>query len=224
MTLIEEIEESIRLGDAFGNSANLSEVMSDAKVLLQKIKESEQDIIGTFQDAKAMKAAELILGDEITDILEILCEIRCDALDRGDYRTDKIGIVLKNSKREHENIEQVWNKYLRKEVGTQKGIVETLHILVEDSQRYTTLTKLYNEIVRNMYPGDKNVLKKIETYKLLSDKLIKDLDLKPSVMRFFEKLASRNVLSLKELTPEIWTWIQDNDFEDKFTIKVSDKG
>ena len=223
MTLIEEIEESIRLGDAFGNSANLSEIMSDAKVLLQKIKESEQVIIGTFQDAKSMKAAGLISGDEITDVIEILCEIRCDMLDRGDYRTDKIGIALKNSKREHETIEQVWNKYLRKEVGTQRGIVETLHILVEDSQRYMTLTNLYNEIVSNMYPGDKNVLMKIETYKILSDKLIKDLDLKPSVMRFFEKLASKNVLSLKELTPEIWTWIQDNDFEDKFTIKVFDK-
>ena len=222
MTLIDEIDESRRLGDAFGNNAHLSEIMSDAKVLRQKIKDSEIDIISLFQDIKSMKEAGLITGDEILEILEILISIN-DDVKSGNYQCDKIGIALKNVKREKDNIDNLWNRYLRKEIGAQKGIVETLQVLVEDTQRYLMLTNLYNEIVGNRRPGDSSAMSKIETYKTLSDKMVKDLNLKPSVMRFFEKMASKSVLSLKEMTPEIWKWIQDNDFEDKFTIKIADR-
>lgn len=222
MTLIEEIDESIRLGDAFGNNANLSEVMSDAKILFQKIKSAESEIIGLFQDSKAMKSAGLISGAEISDILEMILQIYSD-VNRGDYKADKINIVVKNSQKAEEEIKSIWNRYLRKEIGSQRGIVETLHILVEDTQRYMTLVNLYNTIVGSLHPGDSDILKKIDTYKTLSEKMIKELDLKPSIMRFFEKMASKNVLSLKELTPEIWKWIQENDFEDKFTIKISER-
>ena len=222
MTLIEEIDESIRLGDAFGNNANLSEVMSDAKILFQKIKSAESEIIGLFQDSKAMKSAGLISGAEISDILEMILQIYSD-VNRGDYKADKINIVVKNSQKAEEEIKSIWNRYLRKEIGSQRGIVETLHILVEDTQRYMTLVNLYNTIVGSLHPGDSDILKKINTYKTLSEKMIKELDLKPSIMRFFEKMASKNVLSLKELTPEIWKWIQENDFEDKFTIKISER-
>lgn len=222
MTLIEEIDESIRLGDAFGNNANLSEVMSDAKILFQKIKNAESEIIRLFQDSKAMKSAGLISGAEISDILEMILQIYSD-VNRGDYKADKINIVVKNSQKAEEEIKSIWNRYLRKEIGSQRGIVETLHILVEDTQRYMTLVNLYNTIVGSLHPGDSDILKKIDTYKTLSEKMIKELDLKPSIMRFFEKMASKNVLSLKELTPEIWKWIQENDFEDKFTIKISER-
>lgn len=222
MTLIEEIDESIRLGDAFGNNANLSEVMSDAKILFQKIKSAESEIIGLFQDSKAMKSAGLISGAEISDILEMILQIYSD-VNRGDYKADKINIVVKNSQKAEEEIKSIWNRYLRKEIGSQRGIVETLHILVEDTQRYMTLVNLYNTIVGSLHPGDSDILKKIDTYKTLSEKMIKELDLKPSIMRFFEKMASKNVLSLKELTPEIWKWIQENGFEDKFTIKISER-
>lgn len=222
MTLIEEIDESIRLGDAFGNNANLSEVMSDAKILFHKIKSAESEIIGLFQDSKAMKSAGLISGAEISDILEMILQIYSD-VNRGDYKADKINIVVKNSQKAEEEIKSIWNRYLRKEIGSQRGIVETLHILVEDTQRYMTLVNLYNTIVGSLHPGDSDILKKIDTYKTLSEKMIKELDLKPSIMRFFEKMASKNVLSLKELTPEIWKWIQENDFEDKFTIKISER-
>lgn len=222
MTLIEEIDESIRLGDAFGNNANLSEVMSDAKILFQKIKSAESEIIGLFQDSRAMKSAGLISGAEISDILEMILQIYSD-VNRGDYKADKINIVVKNSQKAEEEIKSIWNRYLRKEIGSQRGIVETLHILVEDTQRYMTLVNLYNTIVGSLHPGDSDILKKIDTYKTLSEKMIKELDLKPSIMRFFEKMASKNVLSLKELTPEIWKWIQENGFEDKFTIKISER-
>ena len=175
MTLIEEIDESIRLGDAFGNNANLSEVMSDAKILFQKIKSAESEIIGLFQDSKAMKSAGLISGAEISDILEMILQIYSD-VNRGDYKADKINIVVKNSQKAEEEIKSIWNRYLRKEIGSQRGIVETLHILVEDTQRYMTLVNLYNTIVGSLHPGDSDILKKIDTYKTLSEKMIKELD------------------------------------------------
>lgn len=222
MTLIEEIDESIRLGDAFGNNAHLADILSDAKVLQQKIKNAEGELISLFQNVKSMKEAGLINGDEISDIVQMLGDIRRD-VNAGNYSADKINMALKNAKSEKQDIQEIWDRYLRKEIGSQRGIVETLKVLVEDTQRYLSLFHLYNEIVQYNKPGDKNVLKKIDSYKSLADGMIKELELRPSIMRFFEKMASRNVLSLKEMTPEIWKWIQDNDFEDKFTIKIVEK-
>ena len=57
----------------------------------------------------------------------------------------------------------------------------------------------------------------------LADELIKDLNLKQSILRFFERMADRNVLSLSEMTPDVWAWIHQHHFEDRFTIKISNK-
>ena len=221
MTLIEEIDESIRLGDAFGNNTNLSEILSDAESLLKCINESERDIISLFQDAKNMKAAELISGDEILSVLEILYEVRIDISEKNEYRVKYFKNASKNTKEISDRIKEVWSRYLLKAVGTQRDIIETLRILINDSQRYNTLVNLYKSIVNYPYPGDRVVFEKIDQYKDLTDKLVKELNLQQSVWRFFERMAEKKVLSLGELTPEIWNWIQKNNFEDKFTIKIS---
>ena len=104
-----------------------------------------------------------------------------------------------------------------------RSIVDTLCILVENSQRYNKLVELYNDIKANMRPGNKEALRKIEQYKQLADELIKDLNLKQSILRFFERMADRNVLSLSEMTPDVWAWIHQHHFEDRFTIKISNK-
>ncbi len=222
MTLIEEIDASIRLGDASGDADNLSSRLSEAKALHKKIKDAEVKIIHLFQDTKAMKKAELVSGNEISGILDLLVKTRTD-VNNGHYDDDKINIAINSAKNEKDNIVDNWNKYLRREIGAQKGIVETLHILLEDSKRYDVLVNLYNEIVGNRRPGDSDVLDKIRSYKSLSNKMVKELNLKPSIMNFFENMARHGVLSMKEMTPEIWKWIQDNKFEDKFTIKIADK-
>ena len=222
MTLIEEIDESIRLGDASGDAANLNNKLSDAMALHQKIKDAEVKIIHLFQDTKAMRKAGLASGNEISGILELLVKTRND-VNNGNYEADRVNMALNSVNHENDNIVDNWNKYLRKEIGAQKGIVETLHVLLEDSKRYVVLVDLYNEIVGNRRPGDSGVLDKIRSYKTLSNKMVKELNLKPSVMKFFEKMAKHSVLSMKEMTPEIWKWIQDNNFEDKFTIKIADK-
>ena len=223
MALIDEIDESIRLGDAYGRNENLSDVLSDAKALFSKIRDSENEIIRMFQDAKNMKELGLISGSEVSDILNLLIETKEDVLKNADYKSTKYGLILKNVKKEQGDINEIWGRYLQKEIETSKSIVETLHILVENSQRYNTLVGLYNDIKTNMRPGSKEVLTKIEKYKKIADELIKDLNLKQSILRFFEKMADRNVLSLSEMTPEIWDWIHQHHFEDRFTIKISSK-
>ena len=220
MTLIEEIEESIRLGDVYGNNTNLAEVLSEAGVLLKKIKESQERIIILFQDASNMRDAGLITDEGISDILDLLSEIYED-VSKNDYKSYKLEIVLKNSNRARNDIDDIWDRYVKREISTQRDIVETLHILMTESQRYITLSNLYNRIKSNACPGNKSIMKDIETYKTLTEKMINELDLKEPILRFFERMAEKKVLSLRDMTPEIWDWIHKNHFEDKFTIKIS---
>jgi len=221
MTLIDEIDESIRLGDAYGRNENLSDVLSDAKALFSKIQDSQKDIIKVFQDAKNMRKIGLISGNEVSDILNLLIEVKEDVLKNADYKSNKYGLIIKNVKKEQEGINEIWRRYLQKEIETSRSIVETLNILIENSQRYNTLVGLYNDIKANMRPGNKEVLIKIKQYKKITDELIKDLNLKQSILRFFEKMADRNVLSLSDITPEVWDWIHQHHFEDRFTVKIT---
>lgn len=223
MALIDEIEESKRLGDAYGRNESLSDVLSEAKALFSKIRDSENEIIRLFQDAKNMREIGLISGNEVLDILNLLIETREDVLENADYKPNKYGLILKNAKKEQEGINETWRKYIQKEIETSRSIVDTLCILVENSQRYNKLVELYNDIKANMRPGNKEALRKIEQYKQLADELIKDLNLKQSILRFFERMADRNVLSLSEMTPDVWAWIHQHHFEDRFTIKISNK-
>lgn len=223
MALIDEIEESKRLGDAYGRNESLSDVLSEAKALFSKIRDSENEIIRLFQDAKNMREIGLISGNEVLDILNLLIETREDVLKNADYKPNKYGLILKNAKKEQEGINETWRKYIQKEIETSRSIVDTLCILVENSQRYNKLVELYNDIKANMRPGNKEALRKIEQYKQLTDELIKDLNLKQSILRFFERMADRNVLSLSEMTPDVWAWIHQHHFEDRFTIKISNK-
>jgi hypothetical protein len=223
MALIDEIEESKRLGDAYGRNESLSDVLSEAKALFSKIRDSENEIIRLFQDAKNMREIGLISGNEVLDILNLLIETREDVLKNADYKPNKYGLILKNAKKEQEGINETWRKYIQKEIETSRSIVDTLCILVENSQRYNKLVELYNDIKANMRPGNKEALRKIEQYKQLADELIKDLNLKQSILRFFERMADRNVLSLSEMTPDVWAWIHQHHFEDRFTIKISNK-
>ena len=80
MALIDEIEESKRLGDAYGRNESLSDVLSEAKALFSKIRDSENEIIRLFQDAKNMREIGLISGNEVLDILNLLIETREDVL------------------------------------------------------------------------------------------------------------------------------------------------
>lgn len=221
MTLIDEIDESIRLGDAYGNNTNLAELLSEADVLLKRVQESEEKIVNFFQDAKNMKRAGLIQGEGTSDIIVLLSEVYDDASERNDFKANKFNILLKNINRERDDLNDIWNRYVNKEVSTQRDIVETLHILMEDSQRYITLSNLYNRIKSNIRPGNQSTLTDIRTYQMLADQMIKELNLKGDILNFFERLSERDVLSLKEMTPEIWDWIHQNHFEDKFTIKIS---
>ena len=223
MALIDEIEESKRLGNAYGRNESLSDVLSEAKALFSKIRDSENEIIRLFQDAKNMREIGLISGNEVLDILNLLIETREDVLKNADYKPNKYGLILKNAKKEQEGINETWRKYIQKEIETSRSIVDTLCILVENSQRYNKLVELYNDIKANMRPGNKEALRKIEQYKQLADELIKDLNLKQSILRFFERMADRNVLSLSEMTPDVWAWIHQHHFEDRFTIKISNK-
>lgn len=222
MNIIEAIDESKRLCEVYINSASLSEMRSDAKVLSDKIREKEKDYYLLFNDVKAMKEAGLIEANVLNDMLETLESIKHN-VEKNDYAYDKINLVSKECARITEDVSVSWSKYIKKEVGTQRDIVETLRVLIEDSQRYLTLNSIYSEIVSSRTPGAKDVISKMETYKKLSSKMVEELNLKNSIFTFFKKLATKNVISLKELTPEILDWIQENNFEDKFTIKISDK-
>lgn len=222
MTMIESIAESRRLGDAYLNSARLKEMCSDAKVLSDKIKEKNRDYFMLFRDVKAMQEAGLIEGNVIADIVDMLENLKSSVED-GNYSCDKVNIITRECNRVQENVNNNWNRYVKKEVGTQRDIVETLRVLVEDTQRYLTLNNIYNAIVSSKSPADPEILSKMSTYKMLTDKMIEELELKESIFNFFKKLAVHNVLSLKELSPEVLAWIQENDFEDKFIIKISDR-
>ena len=167
MALIDEIEESKRLGDAYGRNESLSDVLSEAKALFSKIRDSENEIIRLFQDAKNMREIGLISGNEVLDILNLLIETREDVLKNADYKPNKYGLILKNAKKEQEGINETWRKYIQKEIETSRSIVDTLCILVENSQRYNKLVELYNDIKANMRPGNKEALRKIEQYKQL---------------------------------------------------------
>lgn len=222
MNIIEAIDESKRLCEMYLNSANLSEMRSDADVLIKKIREKEMDYYLLFNDVKAMKEAGLIDASVLSDMLEVLESIKFN-VEKDDYSYDKINLVSKECARIAEDVDIKWSRYVKREVGTQKDIVETLRVLIEDSQRYLTLNSIYSDIISSKTPGSKDVITKMATYKTLSSKMIEELDLKDSIFAFFRKLASKNVISLKELKPEILAWIQENDFEDKFTIKISDE-
>jgi len=222
MNIIEAIDESKRLCEVYLNSASLSEMRSDADVLIKKIREKEKDYYLLFNDVKAMKEAGLIDATVLNDMLEALESIKHN-VEENDYSYDKINLVSKECTRITEDVNARWSRYVKKEVGTQRDIVETLRVLIEDSQRYLTLNSIYSDIVSSSTPGAKDVISKMETYKKLSSKMVEELDLKDSIFTFFKKLAIKDVISLKELTPEILSWIQENDFEDKFTIKISDK-
>lgn len=222
MNIIDAIDESKRLCEVYLNSANLSEMRSDADVLIKKIREKEDDYCLLFNNVKAMKEAGLIDATVLTDILDTLENIKHN-VEKDDYSYDKINLVSKECARITEDINKRWNSYVKKEVGTQKDIVETLRVLIEDSQRYLTLNTIYSDIVSSSTPGANDIMSKMKTYKKLSSKMIEELDLKDAVFTFFKKLATKNVISLKELTPEILAWIQENDFENKFIIKILDK-
>ena len=139
MALIDEIEESKRLGDAYGRNESLSDVLYEAKALFSKIRDSENEIIRLFQDAKNMREIGLISGNEVLDILNLLIETREDVLKNADYKPNKYGLILKNAKKEQEGINETWRKYIQKEIETSRSIVDTLCILVENSQRYNKL-------------------------------------------------------------------------------------
>ena len=106
MALIDEIEESKRLGDAYGRNESLSDVLSEAKALFSKIRDSENEIIRLFQDAKNMREIGLISGNEVLDILNLLIETREDVLKNADYKPNKYGLILKNAKKEQEGIKE----------------------------------------------------------------------------------------------------------------------
>lgn len=222
MTLIEEIDASTRLGEAYSKSENLAEILSEAKVLLSKIKDSSAECFSVLQDYNSMKKANLLGKSNNSEVLRILSDIR-ESVNAGEYEADRVITLTRECKSLHDEIEESWKRYIRKEIGTQKDIVDVLQVLISDTQRYVTLKNKYNDIVSVDAPGDENLISQIKTYRVLADQMIKEMDLEDSVLLFFQKLAAREVLPLSELTPDVFKWISNNDFEGKFTIKISER-
>lgn len=222
MTLVEQIEASTRLGEAYSKSENLAGILSEAKVLLSKIKEASTECLNVLQDYNAMQKAKLLGKSDNAEVMRILGDIR-ESVNAGEYETDRVITLTRECKSLHEEIEESWKKYIRKEIGTQKDIVDVLQVLISDTQRYVTLKNKYSAIISANTPGDENLISQIKTYRVLADQMIKEMDLEDSVLLFFQKLAAREVLPLSELTPEVFKWITDNDFEGKFTIKISER-
>ena len=92
MNIIEAIDESKRLCEVYLNSASLSEMRSDADVLIKKIREKEKDYYLLFNDVKAMKEAGLIDATVLNDMLEALESIKHN-VEENDYSYDKINLV-----------------------------------------------------------------------------------------------------------------------------------
>ena len=222
MTLIEEIDASTRLGEAYSKSEDLAEILSEAKVLLNKLKESSAECFSVLKDYNSMKKAKLLGKSNNADVMRILGDIR-ESVNDGEYESDRVFSLIRECNNLHEELEESWKKYIRKEIGTQKDIVDVLQVLISDTQRYVSLKNKYNAIVSSDAMGDENLISQIKTYQVLADEMIKEMGLEDSVLMFFQKLAVREVLPLSELTPEVFKWISTNDFERKFTIKISER-
>lgn len=222
MSIISDIDESMRLGDAYFQNENLANVSVDAKVLLKKVKEIAPECTVSLQNYNAMRKANLVRKDQNAEVLDILHSIE-SAVKAGRYSDEYIASLGREVATLDHFVDEKWKGYIRKEIGTQKDIIDALKVLVSDTQRYVSLNERYKEINYSDAPGDPALLEQIGSYKVLANKMIQELGLEDSILAFFQKLADREVLSLSELTPEVLDWIRENDFEDKFTIKISER-
>ena len=221
MKIVEKIDQSIRLGEAHSKSESINDLLADAKVLRSKLQGRFADYYSILHNFGVMRKSELIDSDEALDIIDTLKDILKNVQDSR-FDDDRLGLLERECNALESEMDSKWKDYIKREIGSQKDIVDALQALIQDTQRYLTLKSKYNDITSTATPGSQEVMGQIKTYKILADKMIQEMGLEDSILLFFKKLSQRQTLPLTDLTPEVLNWISENNFEDKFSIKLSE--